>query len=365
VSLVALLEAGTTQRALRPAVAAVIDERGRWLASLHPDWSWALAPGAPEAADADDAAWARLPTDRRAVQLRAVRGVDAARGLRLLESTWSTDDAAARAELLRALGVGLSLDDEAFLERALDDRAAGVREVAWLLLDRLPESARAARLGRLLQELLGVSGVVRKKVHVELPSDPDPSAVRDGLGKAPRGRSQRGLWLQRLAAGAPLDVWTRGTGLDPETVARTLDDDDALLGLRAAAVGRGDATWCRALLARAWDPTLARCLPDEELRRLMIDRLAQVKSLSELVGVARLAPGPWSPDVSAKVVARLGRVERPRSQLVELVDVLADRLHPDSAAAVQRLTATEDTGVPLHQLSQFLTLVPTITEAFR
>jgi len=50
----------------------------------------------------------------------------------------------------------------------------------------------------------------------------------------------------------------------------------------------------------------------------------------------------------------------------ELVEVLAGRLHPSVAAQVQRLAAAEDgTVTPLQQLSQYLALVPTLTEAFR
>ena len=46
-----------------------------------------------------------------------------------------------RASLLAVLAPGLSLDDEEFLETALDDRAGEVREVARQLLSRLPGSA--------------------------------------------------------------------------------------------------------------------------------------------------------------------------------------------------------------------------------
>jgi hypothetical protein len=365
-TLVPLLQLATTTRELKSAVVPVLDSRGRWLAGANPAWSWVAETGTPGSAETDADEWSRLPTERRTLVLRDLRAVDPVRARALLESTWSSDPAPARVELLRALSVGISDDDEPFLEQALDDRAASVREVAWVLLDRLPESRRARRLGNLLEPLVSVSGMVRKKAHVDLPAAPDAAAVRDGLGKAPKGRSQRGLWLQRLASGASFDVWTRATGLDPETIVRTLDDADALAGLRSAAVGRQDVTWSRALLERGWDPLLARWLPADELADLMLSRIAQVKTVSDLTSAARIAPGPWPADVSAKVVARLGRIERPKPYSTELADVLAGRLHPSVAPQVQRLAATDDgTVAALQQLSQYLALVPTITEAFR
>jgi hypothetical protein len=363
-ALVRLLSFATANRELRAAVSPVLDSRGTWLARQNPDWSWAIEDAAVTIAD--DEEWRTQRTEQRAIALRALRAADPAHARSLLESTWGADGAAARAELLRALGVGLSADDEPFLERALDDRAAGVREVAYLLLDRLPSSARAERLGRLLEPLISVSGLVRKKVQVELPETADAQAARDGLVKAAKGASRRGFWLQRLAAGAPFETWTRATGLDPATIVTTLDDEDALRGLRAAATGRADATWCRALLERGWDPLLARCLPPEQVGALVVARLRDVKNLAELTVLLRSAPGRFSAEASATVVTRLGKLERPRHQLAELVEVLAGRLHPSVAAQVQRLAAAEDgTVTPLQQLSQYLALVPTLTEAFR
>jgi hypothetical protein len=365
-TLPALLDLATATRQLRAAVVPVVDRRGVWLAGLNPAWEWVAQAGSTPATLVDEREWAALPTDARATHVRQLRAADPGRGRDLVASTWGSDSAGARTDLLRALGVGLGADDEPFLEQALDDRAAGVREVAYLLLDRLPDSARAHRLGDLLEPLVSTTGLVRKKVHVELPSAPDETAVRDGLGKAPKGRSQRGLWMQRIAAGAPLDVWTRTTGTDPATIVHTLDDRDALAGLRDAASARRDATWCRAFLDLGWDPVLARCLPADELVDRMLARVAEVKNLGELTAALRVAPGPWPARASEKILARLSRIERPRLHLVELVDVLAGNLHPSTAPEVRRLAATEDgTVAPLQQLSQFLSLVPTLTEAFR
>jgi len=367
--LVPLLEKATAVAELRPAVRSVLDSRGAWLAAANPAWSWAAtdlsASTETALAAIDQREWAQLPTLERVVLVRRLRAQDPGAARALIESTWSSDPAPARAELIGALGVGLSLDDEAFLERALDDRAAGVREAAYRLLDALPGSARAGRLGQLLTPLVSVSGLVRRRVRVELPTTPTAAAVRDGLVPAPPGRSARGFWLQRLAAGAPFTSWTEATQLDPPTVVRTLDDADALAGLRTAAVARRDPTWARALLDLTWDTALARCLPGDEVADRMLARVDGVKTVPDLTAALQLSPGPWDERASSRIVARLARLERPPHVLGELVVVLAGALHPSAAPALARLVpADAGPNDPLHQLVQHLSLVPTITEAF-
>jgi hypothetical protein len=262
--------------------------------------------------------------------------------------------------------VGLSLDDEPLLERALDDRSAGVRRAACRLLDGLPGSARAARMGGLLAPLLSTTGVLHRQVHVELPVTPTAVGVRDGLGSAPPGRSERALWLQRIAAGAPFETWTLVTGLDPSAVAATLEEDSALAGLRAAAVARRDATWARALLDRGWDPGLVRCLPVEEVMDRVLGRVRSVTTAPELVSALRLAPSPWSRELSAAAVDQLAAVPRAPHQLAELVGLLADGLHAGMAPAVARLAATGSGGPDdaIVQLARYLSFVPTLPEAF-
>lgn len=365
-SLVPLLTAATAAPELREAVVPVLDSRGSWLSSRNPVWSWVHA-ASPESEAVAAGDWASAPTERRAALLRSLRRTDPARARDLLDATWATDPAAARAELLATLEAGLSLDDEPLLERALDDRAAGVREVAHRLLDQLPGSARATRLAGVLGGLLSTSGVVRKKVHLELPQEPDAAAVRDGLGPAPKGRSQRGLWMERIAAGAPLETWTEVTGVDPAGVVRSLEDPDALRGLRSAVLGRRDADWARALLDVGWDGALMGLLPPDDAARRVLDRLEQVTTLHELAATLRLLPAPWSAEASARVVKRLTKLDPSAPGTADLVTVLALGLHPTAAPAVQRLAASSEGGrlTPLQHLVQYLSLVPTITEAFR
>ena len=132
------------QEELRPAVSAVLGERGRWLAGFNPAWAWATIPEGGTEED-DEAAWEEGALPERLEALRRVRGRDADQGLWWVDEAWKAEKAEARTAMAAALETGLSSADEPFLERALDDRSVRVHEAAAALLARIPGSAYAAR----------------------------------------------------------------------------------------------------------------------------------------------------------------------------------------------------------------------------
>src|SRR5690348_15856749 len=86
------------------------------------------------------------------------------------------------------LAFGLSLADEPFLERALDDRRKEVRQQAAGLLVRLPSSALAARMLDRARDLitLGTSTILhRPRIDVTPPDEADVAMIRDGVNPKP------------------------------------------------------------------------------------------------------------------------------------------------------------------------------------
>ena len=122
---------------------------------------------------------------------RSAGGPTPAAARDLLEAQWTTVSAKVRADAVRALGPGLSAADEPLLERALDDRAKSVREAAAAMLDRLPASARAARMADRLRRLVRVRGTLVRHLEVDVPDAPDEAAVRDGLTAPAKGGRPR------------------------------------------------------------------------------------------------------------------------------------------------------------------------------
>lgn len=375
----AVLDAATGEPA-RTTVAAVVDRRGQWLAAQNPDWAWAVEQTRPaesvesvESVDSveglDPDAWARLRSAERLEVLALLRLQDPAAARALLLTTWDSDSAKDRRAHLAALRPGLGPDDEDLLESALDDRAAAVRDLAAELLDGLPTSRRARRMAARLAPLVRGSGLLRKAIEVELPDEPDAAAVRDGLGKAPAGRSQRGWWLQRMVAGAPYDVW----GHPADQVVSRLVDTDAIAGLRQATALRRAPDWAQALLDRGADTgldiELLTALPLRERTAWVAGRVAHTKRPGQIATMLQTLPPPWSPQLSALVVQRLKDDAQLGPWLGQLVPVLADGLHPDAVASLQawreraRLEPALDRA--LGRLVQSHSIRRTITEAFQ
>jgi hypothetical protein len=241
-----------------------------------------------------------------------------------------------------------------------------VRDLAADLLDRLPGSRRAARMAERLRPLLRETGMLRRQLEVSLPDDPDASGRRDGLGTPAPGRSARGWWLERIVAGAPFDVWDGPA----EKVVPRIKDEDVLAGLSRAARVRRDPEWARPLLDLGVEAGLLRVLPAEEREARVLDALGGVPA-NGILALLQSLPLPWSPRLSAGVVARLARLKPAETGpvLAALMPRLVRALHQDAVPALQRwrsqvqLTPRQDDQIG--SLIQSRTLRQTISEAFR
>ncbi|GAA2166763.1 hypothetical protein FHX52_3965 [Humibacillus xanthopallidus] len=377
-----LLDLATGTRELRRPTAAVLDERGRWLAGLREEWSWVA--GAVAGAQAGTASrvegtapdpgdWARLPSPHRLAVLATVRTHEPAAARELVVSTWATDSARDRRAHLDALRVGLGPDDEPLLEAALEDRAATVREAAAELLDALPRSARSARMADRLRPLVHRTGLLGRGLEVTLPGEPDPAGIRDGLGKPPPRRSARGWWLEQMCAGAPLEVWSELTGADPSATVKRLTDaqaGDALAGIRRAVRARRDPEWATALLERGWDPALVPALPRERRERVVLTRVdATTDRVHELGAVVGAVDPPWSPDFSVALLSRLRASRVGSAMVLATMPHLLTGLHPAALDPLERWIeqagGDQTLTTNLRNLLQFHSVRRSITEAFR
>lgn len=363
----ALLDAATRTPDLRPLVGPVAGARGRWLAGANPAWAW-LATPVPTASGRVPTAeeWARMPTADRVMLLAPLRDADPATARALVESTWSTESARDRPLLLGGLQHRLGPDDEELLERALDDRAVGVRTVAQQLLDRLPGSARAGRMAQRLRPLVRTSGLLRRSLEIDLPTTPDAAGVRDGLGPKPANRSsERGHWLEQMAAAVPLDFWTEVTGRGPVDAWRMIHDasPEARSGVTRAAVSRHDVAWLRALIAHGSGGALLKHLPPADAAEMALGSLAQVRT-HDLAATLDALVGPWSRRLGDAVLDRLQAEKEPSGAVAATLPTLAERLPPDVLPRLRRWAAADGSPRLLGDLVQYLSFVPAIPEAF-
>src|SRR5262249_10094445 len=151
------------------------------------------------------------------------------------------------------LAVGLSDDDEALLEQALDDRSGAVRAVAARLLDRLPHSARAARMADRARQMVAVApddqGLDRLDIGLVAPGP--AHWRRDGVtADAPSGTSLGVAALVQVVAATPLAAWSALATPDHLLLlAREHELGSVLVEAwtRAAAAQR-ESTWAHLLL---------------------------------------------------------------------------------------------------------------------
>ena len=297
----ALLDTATTSAGLRPAVIEVIGERGLWLAGLNPAWAWA-------AGAEDTTTWATGSSPARRLLLARLRATDAAAARELLASTWSTETPEDRAAFVALLATNLSMDDEPFLEAALDDRRKEVRQAAASLLWRLPDSRLAARMAERARPL-------------RLPTEVDAGMARDGIvARPPAGMGERAWWLQQMVAATPLRTWPGPSMADrAEPLLRR--------ALATAAARQRNEEWALALLERddVNEPALLRAVPPEHAREVAAGRVRRLGLTPAVLELLDQVPDQWGPELSAAVVERLGdavqksrRNAALRSKLVDL-----------------------------------------------
>jgi hypothetical protein len=330
----ALLDWAARARSLRPAVAGVLGERGRWLAGHRTDWQ--LAAGADSVgADSvivseDPAVWQTGSRAERRSWLAALRRRDPAAARDLLAAGWSGETGDVRAELLKVLTAGLSAADEAFLEVVLDDRKSSVRQVAAGLLAAIPSSAFNARaVGRAAGALRVERRALRRWLVVTLPGSYDMAALRDEISPAPPSAAigARAWLLTQFIAAMPLGEWTARLGLDPASLVEMPVQGgfrtDVHAGWRLAATRQADAAWAALLLAAdsgrvperppaAW-PTpaqLAAVLPADARVARAVALLAERRPSPEAAEEAADCPGPWPGRLADAVLAQLSRVGR-------------------------------------------------------
>jgi hypothetical protein len=204
-----LLNTGRMWTDISEEILSVLGTRGRWLAAQNPNWAYALG-------GFDETLWETGSSGQREAVLAELRKRDPARARESLASNWAQESPKDRAGFLEALRFGLSLDDEAFLEAALDDRRKEVRGVAVDLLTRLPESALRRRMIERVRPLIifKLNKVRRKTIEVTLPEACDKAMQRDGVEPKPYYQSigEKAWWLQQMLRLIPPKVWSQESG---------------------------------------------------------------------------------------------------------------------------------------------------------
>lgn len=179
----ALLQLATQQKSLRPPLEKCMGQRGQWLCAFNDNWHFS-------AAESEEERWNTGTPEQRFRALQQVRGSDPALGRQWLQQTWPQENAAGRAELLKALYVNLGADEVEWLESLTTDKSKKVKEEAWRMLTRIPESSIVAKYKEVLQQAVVLSteksmlGLKSKTLlKLQLPVTIDKIIVESGIAE--------------------------------------------------------------------------------------------------------------------------------------------------------------------------------------
>lgn len=164
-----LLEYGKVLEDSHPTIRQIIGKRGQWLASLNPNWKYAQTPISTETSIEES--WKTGDRYARIELLSNLRKTNPDQARDLLLTSWKQESADSRLKFISILESNLSINDEAFLEAALDDRSKDVRIKASDLLAYLPTSQFQIRMQEYARLCIKIK-VQKKKsfIDVEFPT---------------------------------------------------------------------------------------------------------------------------------------------------------------------------------------------------
>jgi Family of unknown function (DUF5691) len=239
-----ILTLGLRRHNLREAILLVLGKRGFWLAALNPEWNYVIS----EYTVKD---WVTISTDTKILVLKKLRATDREAALNQLQSVWKKETVEMRASLLETLEVALSIEDEPFLEAALDDKRKQVRDVAARLLAKLPESRLVQRMIQRVIDLIQFTG---REVRVIYPKESTREMMRDGVNEAKYNSDfvdKANLLLQMLSC-VPPSFWSQTWGKTPLELVGIVDGSEwerlMITGWSQAAVQYQDVDWGEAVV---------------------------------------------------------------------------------------------------------------------
>ena len=314
-----LLTLGKRNNHLRKDILPVLGKRGIWLAGLNPDWNYVSGENT-------DKIWKNGSLEAKKNLLKELRQSEPKKGREQLQNIWSKERAQERSILLEALEVSINVDDEPFLEDALDDRSKLVRDVAARLLAQIPESKLVKRMIERVRPLLSLDS---KGIEVELPKKCTVEMTQDGIDESkyiPSLGEKASLLLQMLAC-IPPSIWSNDWKRKPIELIKIVEGSKwEKLFLEAwitATVRSKDIVWAEALLKSSVrlyknlnhiDNSIInflKILPCSQVESLILEVLQQSSNIPPFNSASPAYPllihtaHIWNEEISREVISRI------------------------------------------------------------
>ena len=358
--LVSLLTYGGSRRPLHQAISAAIGNRGRWLAAKNPEWSYAAG------LDTEKGDWRTSGREWRLAELTRLRASDPSRARELVASTWSEETHTDRAAFLGTFAVGSSMDDEPFVEAALDDKRIEVRRAAAAIVSRLADSRYCQRaidrIGPLIQ-FADREG--RLQIEISLLAEYTKDMARDAIDKSIKGMGEKNAWTSQMLAIVPPAHWTNLSGrtaLELHEAAERSEWKELLhAGWAHAARRHGDVEWLEACVAyrrrrgveESSDlPSLLACMPAQRQEKILAEILwSATSALDDPAALLACVNAPWGNELSHAVIEflqgmALARAGPFQSRLPPALQIAAVRMPPSFADEMAEKVLSAATVLP-------------------
>lgn len=213
-----LLEYSKKYSFMHKVLRNVIGNRGLWLASLNDSWSYVFAV-------MDESLWETGKLEEREKLLFFLRETDPQKARELVEQTWKEEDLNTKLTFLSCFQQNLSLDDETFLEKRLDEKSNKVWEIAFDLLKSLPNSKLVENSWKILSSFIQLdkkksivpSGKVRIQFNLPDSIDEEIKNLNFRLGNR-RDYTKEENFLFELISITPPKNWEEEYDISKEKV---------------------------------------------------------------------------------------------------------------------------------------------------
>jgi Family of unknown function (DUF5691) len=353
-----LLDAGKKDKKLRPLILPILGNLGQWLAHQNRQWEYGLGA---KIADGDIAniweIWATGSRSERSAALTQWRELQPMESRQALEDSWKQEKVGDRAAWLEILQIGLSLEDEEFLEVALVDRSEPVRHQAAHLLNQLPSQYRQ-RLTKLATELLVIKDDDGYQIKINLPQADSLEWIAAGIFDKPNsktGAKPAKVTIDRLSPvliGADLDSWPQDIDRLVTSIQSLTAGNIILSGLARAACYQQRLDWIEVLITRS--PTIftnfgtrtpLSSLPtdDHGIKERFFTQLLTVDNFIEALPntIAAIKCEPyWSATLSSLVFQKFHQYAQQQSyqfHVQELISSISSHLDINVLPEVQRM----------------------------
>ncbi len=207
---------------------------GRWLAKLNPAWQWYgaaenLEEGSDKVVKTKNNIWEDGTFSERLAFLKRMRQESPEEARELLNEVWKGEKADKREAFLVVFKENLGPADLPFLEKAMVDRATGVRSNAMTLCGCLPDSSFYKVVTEYAATLLSFEA---SSPIIQFPDEFTPEMKKFGIiEKAPPQVGVHSWWFLQWMELVPLAYWEERFQKTPDEILQMFSEDDNFISL--------------------------------------------------------------------------------------------------------------------------------------